>query len=157
MNIKNEHGSFTLNLVLALTIVAILGAITAPSFKHKNKKDRFREISSIAIPITAAIDKCLGFERDRTLCSSLDKIHNYGYSATSVEISSHVDSVSLVLENNQYKLTLTPSEENLSSPFIKASHTYIKTADIVDRNGRSVIESWATDPKSGCMIAGLCQ
>lgn len=146
-----------MNLALVVTIVAILGAITAPSFKHKNKKDRFREISDIARPITAAVDKCLGLERVVETCDSLDKLHRYGYSATAVEISSQVDSVVLIVENSQYKLTLVPPEENSSSPFIEVLHTYRKVADIVDRNGRPVIEEWTTDPKSGCMIAGLCQ
>lgn len=154
---KNSNGGSSLiNLSLILAITAILGSITAPAFKHKNQKDRFRELSDIATPITAAIDKCLGFERAVEKCDSLEKLHSYGYSATSVEIFSQIDTAVLSIDNDQYKLMLTPSEENQSSPFIKASHTYIKLADVIDRNGRPVIETWVTDPKSGCMIAGLC-
>lgn len=153
---KNS-GSLLINFSLFICTLAILASISAPAFNHKSKRDKFREVSDLAMPITAAINKCLGIERDQHLCDSLDHLHRYGYSPTAVEISSQVDTVALKLEQDRYKLTLTPPENNPSLPFIHDSHTYIKTAEIVDRNGRPVIEEWETDPKSGCMVAGFCQ
>lgn len=153
---KKTNGFGLIEIILLIATISVLVSTALPALKHRSERIQFRELVDIATPITAAIDKCLGFERDAKSCDSLDKIQRYGFSATAVKISSLVDSVALTLKIDQYILTLTPPEENKSSPFILASHTYIKVADIIDRNGRPVIESWMTAPKSGCMVAGLC-
>ena len=149
-------GKFVLNLALLAIIVSILAGVSVPALKHKNKRETYREISDTALSITNTIEKCLGFERDSTLCDTPEKLIPYGYSAVNIELNSLLSEVKISLEDDKYSVIFTPPETNKNFPYILSTHNYIRETNIVDRNGRPVIESWTTNPKSGCLQQGFC-
>ena len=153
---KQSTGKFLINLTLLSACIGIIAGVSVPALKHKNKREAYREISNTASSITNTIEKCLGLERDSTLCDTPDKLIPYGYSAVDIELNPLISEAEIVLENNKYSVTFTPPENNQKTPFILPTHDYIREADIVDRNGRPVIELWTTNPLSGCLQQGFC-
>jgi len=153
---KRPNGFGLIEFILLLLSIAIISGIVAPSLKHHKKRVYYRDILDIANPLTSIVEKCLGIERVSTSCHSLDQLIPYGYSPTQVEVNSIIDTIELELKNETYHLSVTPSVSNDIHPFITDEHTYNQTAEIIDRNGRPIIEDWVVDPTSGCKIAGLC-
>jgi len=152
-----QWGVGIIDIVLVLIILGLISATTLPSLKHSKKRFQYREISDISNQIIGTIEKCLGMERDPNACSSTEKIVPYGYLYSLVTANSLIDSIDLSLNKNQYALNITPSLENSIYPFITDEHTLIRKAEVIDRNGRPIIEEWKTDPQSGCMLAGFCE
>jgi len=119
-------------------------------------RTNFRELVGAVDSLSSIVEKCLGFERNISSCATMEQLVPYGFSPSSIKVNSLIESITLQLENNQYHLGLTPNQTNKIHSFINDEHTYILVADIIDRNGRPIIEEWKVDPQSGCMIAGLC-
>lgn len=142
-------------LLITVTI-AILAAVIIPSLKHKNQRTQYRAITDVGLSVTGTLEKCLGLERDVSACDTLEKLISHGYSSSVVKANSLIDTIELSNTDTLYTLTLTPSASNKIYPFINETLHYTRTAEIIDRNGRPVIETWQTDPLSGCMVAGLC-
>ncbi len=154
---KKANGFGLVDVVLLIAIIGVLASTVLPSLKHHNMRTQFRAVTDIAPPIQSIVDKCLAMERSVEACSSLDKILPYGYSPTSVSANSLIESITLVHQNEQYTLTITPSQNPDINSFINEDHTHMSIARIIDRNGRPVIEDWVTAPQSGCKIASYCR
>ena len=153
---KKSNGIGLIELLLLVAIAAILAGTTIPALKQHNKRSQYREISDISSTITGAIEKCLGLKKKSSACDNIEKIIPFGYSKSQISVNSLIDSVELIEKKGSYILTITPPESNQIYPFINDNLTYIRIANITDRNGRPIIESWETDVKSGCMLAGYC-
>ena len=153
---KKSSGNFLINFILLAACIGILASISVPALKHKNKREAFREVADTALSITNTIEKCLGLERDSTLCDTPDKLIPYGYSAVDIELNPLISDAKIILEDGKYSVTFTPPENNQKAPFILPTHDYIRETEIIDRNGRPVIESWTTNPKSGCLQEAFC-
>lgn len=153
---KKNSGKIIVNIALLAICFGIIASVSVPALKHKKKRDAYREVSDTALSITNTIEKCLGLERDSTLCNMPDKLIPYGYSAVEIELNPLIAEAEITFEDERYTVTITPPETNQKAPFILPKHDYIRETDIVDRNGRPVIESWKTNPKSGCLQQGFC-
>lgn len=145
-----------IELALVLVIIATISATLIPAFKHQKQRSQFREIIDLITPIEGQVNKCLGQERAVESCNTLEKNIPFGYSPTAVMISSLIGEIDLSFKNDTYWITVTPSSEANIYPFISSIHTYIRVAEVTDRDGRPIIEQWTTAPQSGCMVAGLC-
>jgi len=153
---KPPKGFGLIEILLLIAVIGILAGTTVPALQQHNKRSKYRDIVDQVNPVTSIINKCLGLERQITACDSLDKLPRYGYSSSVAAASTLINTLTLEYSNNRYYLRATPPDENTVHPFIDASHTYTRTAEIIDRDGRPVIEEWTTDGKSGCMSAGYC-
>lgn len=155
-NRNMSSGKFLINLVLISACIGILAGVSVPALKHKNKREAYREIADTALSVTNTIEKCLGLERDSALCNTPDKLIPYGYSAVDIKLNPLISEAKITLENDKYRVVFTPPETNQKAPFILPTHDYIRETEIIDRNGRPVIESWTTNSKSGCLHQGFC-
>lgn len=142
--------------LLAVIIIVTLLATALPALKHYNKRSQYRELLDLSVPVKSTIEKCLGLKRNSTNCDEEPELNMYGGISQYASSSSVLESIEVDLENDRYTVTFTPPESNSVIPFIDKTITLIITAEIVDRNGRPVIEEWKTSPKSGCKTAGLC-
>ena len=156
VNKAHSSGKILINSILCLACVGILTGVTLPALKHKNKREAYREISDTALSITNTIEKCLGLERDSALCDTPDKLIPYGYSAVEIELNPLISEATITFKDGRYSITFTPPENNQKAPFIQPTHDYIRETEIIDRNGRPVIESWTTNIKSGCLQQAFC-
>jgi len=153
---KSYSGSALINIILLCAIIGILAGVSVPALKHKNKREAYRELTDTALSITNAIEKCLGLERDSSLCDSLEKLIPYGFSSVDIELNPLITAVDFSLESDKYHLSFVPPDSNEKAPYILPTHDYIRETQIIDRNGRPVIETWVTNPKSGCLQNGFC-
>lgn len=156
LNPKKTNGKFLINLALLSACIGILAGVSVPSLKHKNKREAYQEVSDTALSITNTIEKCLGLERDSTLCDTPDKLIPHGFSAVDIELNPLISGANIIFEDDKYSVTFTPPESNNVAPYILPTHDYIREAEIINRNGRPVIEFWTTNPKSGCLQQGFC-
>ena len=154
--IKGKMHGFYVESLLIVLIIATLVAITLPALKHYNKRTQYRAILDIATPLKSTVEKCLGIKRDPKNCDEESELIVFGGISQHAESTSFLDSVGLILENSQFRLTLTPPQSNSVITYLDENLTLIQTAEIIDRNGRPIIEKWETDPQSGCMLVGLC-
>lgn len=152
----SSSGKFIISLALATVCISILAGVAVPSLQHKKKREAYREIMDTGLSITNTIEKCLGLERSSKLCDTPDKLIPYGYSAVEIELNLLIAEAEITFKDERYTVTFTPPENNQKAPFILPSHDYIRETEIIDRNGRPVIESWTTNPKSGCLQQGFC-
>jgi len=156
MTNNKSSGKFIINFALFSICVGILAGTSVPAFKHKNQRDAYRELTDAALSVTNSVEKCLGLERDSSLCDSLEKLIPYGFSSVDIELNPLITTIDFSLESEKYQLSFLPPENNEKASFILPIHDYIRETEIIDRDGRPVIETWVTNPKSGCLRNGFC-
>ena len=100
VNHQYSSGNFLVNFALLSICVGILAGVSLPALKHKNKREVYREITDSAFSITNTIEKCLGLERDSTLCDTPEKLIPYGFSAVDIELNPLISEASIKLDSN---------------------------------------------------------
>lgn len=153
---KVRSSGLYLEVLLLVLIVASLAATSLPALKHFNKRQQYREITEISVPVISAVEKCLGMLRVAESCDTEDELIAYGGVEIHAKSSSLIEKIEINYTSDLFELIFTPPESNQVSDFITDEHTLIKLANVVYRNDRPIIEDWETDPKSGCMISSLC-
>lgn len=149
-------GGALINLILLGACIGILAGVSVPALKHKNKRSAYRELLDTALSMTNSVEKCLGLERESTHCDTLEELVRHGFSSADIAVNPLIDDVEFVLDKGVYSITFTPPSENKNAPYVLPEHTLIREAEIIDRNGRPVIEGWTTNAQSGCLRNGFC-
>ncbi len=148
---SNQKGFTLIELLIVVAIIGILAAIAIPAYSTYTKKAKFTEVISAADPVKLAIDICFQTENDLASCDSESEL---GITLTESEVGQNVNDVTIATTTAIITATGEASVD---------STTYILTPCIGTVSGTTCTPvtgqgtlTWAVDPTSTCVTAGLC-
>lgn len=138
-----------LELMIVLTIIAILAAVAIPNYQLYVKKAKFSEVITRVTPYKTSIELCY-----QLLGSLGDGEKNCGTPGKNdipenfTDVSENKNYVSSIITSFQGKnVLITATSKNLGQ-----NYTYILKA--TDGGGGEI--DWEVDSNSSCLAAGLC-
>lgn len=142
-------GFSLLELMIVLTIIAILAAIAIPNYQLYVKKAKFSEVITQLTAYRTAVEVCaqllggIGDAQNNCGTPGQNEIPNDFIADT--ESKHYVASIHTRYESS--KISITALSQGLGVPY-----SYILTAQL----GADGILAWTVDSSSSCLAAGIC-
>ncbi|HLT63397.1 MAG TPA: prepilin-type N-terminal cleavage/methylation domain-containing protein [Pseudohongiella sp.] len=141
-NLKvSRHQGFTLiELMMVVAIIGILAAVALPSYQAYAARASYAEVITAAMPARTSVELCVQ-TRGAAACSDIPS--QAAWSAPEL-----VESVEISREENDFLITVTPSEVRGG---IGAADTYLLRGVVADGS-----INWQLDGAAGCIASNLC-
>ena len=149
MSLQQQKGFTLIELMIVIAIIGILAALALPAYQTYAKKAKFSEVVMATTAVKSAIDICFQTKGDLKACDAEDAAATTPGSQSVIAATAnaatgdHVASVAVTADTAVITATgaATPVD----------GRTYILKPTVT-----AGALSWALDPLSTCLEAGLC-
>ena len=148
MSLQQQKGFTLIELMIVIAIIGILAALALPAYQTYAKKAKFSEVVMATTAVKSAIDICFQTKGDLKVCDADTTTTSPGSQSViaataNAATGDHVEKVEV--ENDSAIIKATGAQTPVDG------RTYILKPTVT--NGAL---SWALDPTSTCLAAGLC-
>ncbi len=149
---KIQQGFTLIELMIVVAIIGILAAVAIPSYQNYTKKAKFTEIVQATSPLKEAVDECV---QSQGLAPGAAIAGCAPGSGGVPALPSATGKISTFAQSAAGSITVT-SATGAGMVDSASSYNYILSPVGGTVNAAGGV-TWATDPTSTCLAAGLCK